>query len=139
MGYEYKVVQIREGLVGGKMSAGKLESVLNEWAAKGWQLKAVTAVEVKGRLGPGGTEGVLGSTASWIVGLVMAAIAVLALLSGRRAKRRHGFAVKPVWAEGVLMALIVGAILGFVAVLNPYPIAETKLRRAFEAWRMRQG
>ncbi|MFW5470999.1 DUF4177 domain-containing protein [Knoellia sp. CPCC 206435] len=59
MGYEYKVVQIREGLVGGKMSAGKLESVLNEWAAKGWQLKAVTAVEVKGRIGPGGTEGVL--------------------------------------------------------------------------------
>jgi hypothetical protein len=41
------------------MSAGKLESVLNEWASKGWQLKAVTAVEVKGRIGPGGTEGVL--------------------------------------------------------------------------------
>ena len=59
MAYEYKVVQIREGLVGGKMSAGKLESVLNEWAAKGWQLKAVTAVEVKGRIGPGGVEGVL--------------------------------------------------------------------------------
>lgn len=59
MTYEYKVVQIREGLVGGKMSAGKLESVLNEWAAKGWKLKTITAVEVKGRIGPGGTEGVL--------------------------------------------------------------------------------
>jgi len=59
MGYEYKVVQIREGLIGGKMSAGKLESVLNEWAAKGWQLKAITSVEVKGRIGPGGVEGVL--------------------------------------------------------------------------------
>ena len=57
--YEYKVVQVREGLVGGKMSADKLEKVLNEWAEKGWQLKSVTAVEVKGRIGPGGTEGVL--------------------------------------------------------------------------------
>jgi hypothetical protein len=59
MGYEYKVVQVREGLIGGKMSAGKLESTLNEWASKGWQCKAITAVEVKGRIGPGGTEGVL--------------------------------------------------------------------------------
>ncbi|SDO79358.1 protein of unknown function [Pedococcus dokdonensis] len=57
--YEYKVVQVREGLIGGKMSADKLEKVLNEWAGKGWQMKSVTAVEVKGRLGPGGTEGVL--------------------------------------------------------------------------------
>jgi hypothetical protein len=59
MGYEYKVVQIREGMIGGKMSAGKLESVLNEWASKGWQLKQITSVEVKGRIGPGGVEGVL--------------------------------------------------------------------------------
>lgn len=59
MRYEYKVVQIREGLIGGKMSAGKLEDVLNEHAKAGWQLKAVTSVEVKGRIGPGGTEGVL--------------------------------------------------------------------------------
>jgi hypothetical protein len=57
--YEYKVVQVREGLIGGKMSADKLEKVLNEWAAKGWQVKSVTAVEVKGRIGPGGTDGVL--------------------------------------------------------------------------------
>jgi hypothetical protein len=57
--YEYKVVQVREGLIGGKMSADKLEKVLNEWASKGWKLKAVTAVEVKGRIGPGSTEGVL--------------------------------------------------------------------------------
>ena len=57
--YEYKVVQVREGLIGGKMSADKLEKVLNEWGGKGWQAKSVTAVEVKGRIGPGGTEGVL--------------------------------------------------------------------------------
>ena len=57
--YEYKVVELREGLVGGKVSGSKLEKVLNEHAREGWQLKAITAVEVKGRIGPGGVEGVL--------------------------------------------------------------------------------
>ena len=57
--YEYKVVELREGLIGGKMSGGKLEKALNEHASHGWQLKAITAVEVKGRVGPGGVEGVL--------------------------------------------------------------------------------
>jgi len=57
--YEYKVVEIREGMLGGKMSGDKLEELLNEHAEDGWQLKAVTAVEVKGRVGPGGVDGVL--------------------------------------------------------------------------------
>lgn len=57
--YEYKVVELREGLIGGKMSGDKLEKVLNEHARQGWQLRAITAVEVKGRIGPGGVEGVL--------------------------------------------------------------------------------
>jgi hypothetical protein len=57
--YEYKVEELREGMIGGKMSGGKLEKVLNEHAREGWQLKAITAVEVKGRIGPGGVEGVL--------------------------------------------------------------------------------
>ena len=59
MRYEYKVVQIREGLIGGKMSSDKLEKILNDWASQGWQVKAITSAEVKGRVGPGGTEGLL--------------------------------------------------------------------------------
>jgi hypothetical protein len=57
--YEYTVVELREGMIGGKMSGDKLENVLNEHAAQGWQLKAITSVEVKGRVGPGGVEGLL--------------------------------------------------------------------------------
>ena len=57
--YEYKVEELREGMIGGKMSGGKLEKVLNDNADEGWQLKAITAVEVKGRVGPGGVEGLL--------------------------------------------------------------------------------
>jgi hypothetical protein len=57
--YEYKVLELREGLIGGKMSGDKLEKVLNQHAREGWQLKAITSVEIKGRIGPGGVEGVL--------------------------------------------------------------------------------
>jgi hypothetical protein len=57
--FEYRVVELREGMIGGKMSGGKLEKVLNEHAREGWQLKALTSVEVKGRIGPGGVEGLL--------------------------------------------------------------------------------
>jgi predicted ABC-type sugar transport system permease subunit len=59
MNYVYKVVQLREGMLGGKMSADKLEKVLNEQASQGWQLKAITSTDVKGRVGPGGVEGIL--------------------------------------------------------------------------------
>jgi hypothetical protein len=57
--FEYWVVELREGLMGGKMAGDKLEKVLNQHAREGWQLKAITSVEVKGRIGPGGVEGVL--------------------------------------------------------------------------------
>ncbi len=57
--YEFMVAELREGMIGGKMSGSKLEKALNEHAREGWQLKAITAVEVKGRIGPGGVEGVL--------------------------------------------------------------------------------
>lgn len=57
--YEYKVVEIREKMLGGKMSGSKLQQLLNENARQGWQLKAITSADVKGRMGPGGVEGML--------------------------------------------------------------------------------
>jgi len=57
--YEYKVLELREKMIGGKMSGEKLEKILNEHGSQGWQLKAVTAADVKGRVGPGGVEGLL--------------------------------------------------------------------------------
>jgi len=57
--YKYKVVEVREKMIGGKMSGEKLERLLNDHARDGWQLRAITAVEVKGRVGPGGVDGLL--------------------------------------------------------------------------------
>ena len=59
MRFEYRVVQVRERMMGGALSADKLEDILNESAREGWQLRDITATEVKGRVGPGGVEGLL--------------------------------------------------------------------------------
>jgi hypothetical protein len=56
---EYKVLELREGLLGGKLSGDKLERILNDHAAEGWRLKAITSADIKGRVGPGGVEGLL--------------------------------------------------------------------------------
>ena len=57
--YEYKVEEIREGMIGGKMSGDKLEQLLNEHGRQGWRLKSITSAEIKGRVGPGGVEGLI--------------------------------------------------------------------------------
>jgi hypothetical protein len=57
--YDYRVVEIREGLIGGKLSGDKLEKLLNEHGREDWQLKSITPVEVKGRVGPGAVDGLL--------------------------------------------------------------------------------
>ena len=59
MPYEYKVDTVRSSLVGDKVDSGSLEDLLNERAKQGWQVKSVVETQVKGRVGPGGTEGLL--------------------------------------------------------------------------------
>ena len=57
--FEYKAEQIRSALVGDKIDAGSVEELLNDRAKEGWQLKSLVSTTVKGRIGPGGTEGLL--------------------------------------------------------------------------------
>ena len=56
---EYKAETIRSKLIGDKMDGGQVEQLLNTRAREGWSLKSVTETEVKGRVGPGGTMGLL--------------------------------------------------------------------------------
>ena len=81
----------------------------------------------------GGINGTLGVTGSWILGGVAAAAAIWAMLAARRGKVAHDFPVKPMWAEVTVMAIVVGAILGFVALLNAYELPRRVLERRFEA------
>lgn len=57
--YEYRCITIREGLVGNSVDPGKVQDALNDQAKNGWQLKTLTAADVRGRVGPGATEGLL--------------------------------------------------------------------------------
>ena len=57
--FEYRVITIREKMIGGALSGDKLEEILNEQAQEGWMLKSITHADVKGRVGPGAVEGLL--------------------------------------------------------------------------------
>ena len=81
----------------------------------------------------GGTNGTLGVSLSWILGIVATVLALLTLWNSRRAKLAHEFPVKPLWAEAVMAVIISGAILGFVGTLNAYEIPSRRLARMFEA------
>ncbi len=81
----------------------------------------------------GGINGTLGSTWSWIFGFIAVAAALWALFSGRQGKKRHGFPVKPLWAEATIAGIVAISILGFVAILNAYQIPTRRLERMFEA------
>jgi D-xylose transport system permease protein len=81
----------------------------------------------------GGAEGTLGPTWSWVVGALLAAGAAWVIWSGRANKARHGFPVKPAWAEALLTLVLMGAVLGFIAILNAYQIPRAKLERIFAA------
>lgn len=85
------------------------------------------------RLLGGGAEGTLGETLSWVFGTVAAIVAVAIMLLSRRRKATHGFTVKPVWAEGILVALAAGLIIAFVWIMNSYPIPRGAMRRMTEA------
>jgi hypothetical protein len=59
MAYTYKVVELREKMFSGRMSGDVVENILNEHGAQGWQLRAITSADVKGKMGPGGVGGLL--------------------------------------------------------------------------------
>jgi D-xylose transport system permease protein len=79
----------------------------------------------------GGTTGTLGAPISWALGLLACLGALYAILHSRRARIRHEFPVKPVWAEVVMALIFMALILGFVWTLNSYQVPPALLRRRF--------
>ncbi|MCV0428802.1 MAG: sugar ABC transporter permease, partial [Roseibium sp.] len=65
----------------------------------------------------GGIGGTLGESASWVFGILAAALALWLQIGSRRRKASHGFPVKPVWAEATIGVITTFAILGFVGIL----------------------
>ena len=77
------------------------------------------------RLMGGGTEGSIGATASWALGIVACFAIVGAIVNARKQRKRFGFPRRPVWAEYFLAAVSCILVLGTVFVANVYywPVA----------------
>lgn len=100
------------------------------WVTQG---QTVAPLDPTFKLLGGGADGTLGETLSWAFGIFASAAAVALILMSRRRKANHGFVVKPVWAEAILVALAVGLVMGYVWIMNSYPIAKGALPRIAEA------
>ncbi len=81
----------------------------------------------------GGAEGTLGALWSWILAAVGTVAALALQYQSRRNKMKHGFVVKPAWAEGVVSMIIAGVIFGFAAVMVAYPVPERAAQRILES------
>ncbi|SLN49969.1 Xylose transport system permease protein XylH [Pseudoruegeria aquimaris] len=100
------------------------------WVTKG---QTQAPLDPTFRLLGGGAEGTLGETLSWIFGIIAAVVAVAVMLMSRRRKADHGFVVKPVWAEAIMVGLAAGLIIAFVWIMNSYPIPKGAMKRMTEA------
>jgi len=93
------------------------------WRGVAWAMasgRTIAPMDSTFRLLGGGSEGVIGGPATWIVGIAASAGIVLLLASRRRNRLKYGFGVRPMWAEIALGVIAVGAVLGAIATLNRY-------------------
>ncbi len=100
------------------------------WVTTG---QTVAPLDATYRLLGGGAEGTLGANLSWLAGAVASLIAVVLMVQSRRQKQSHGFSLKPIWAEYTLGAIAIGFIMGFVTIMNSYPLSKGAVKRIFAA------
>ena len=83
--------------------------------------KTISPVDATFALLGGGPYGAVGATGSWIVG-GLGLIAILWILkSSRESRQKHGFPLRPIWAEATVAGLTCGALLAAVLIVNAYP------------------
>lgn len=106
------------------------------WRGGAWFItsgRTVAPMDPTYRLMGGGTEGSIGATASWIVGIIACIAIVGTIINSRRQRQRFGFPQRPMWAEYFLSALGCLLVLGAVAVVNSYPWPTAIARRYADA------
>jgi D-xylose transport system permease protein len=69
----------------------------------------------------GGPKGSLGGTLSWIVAAIAIAAIAYGVVASRRRRRRHGFPVRPLWADFTVAAIASFAVAGAIWIANSYP------------------
>jgi D-xylose transport system permease protein len=66
----------------------------------------------------GSAQGSIGGTLTWALALIGGVAIVALLINSRRQRRRYGFPVRPIWAEIVIGAVGILAVLGVAAFAN---------------------
>lgn len=99
------------------------------WVSKGTTISPLDPTFIK----LGGASGTIGVTASWALAIIGSILTILFLINTRRKHISHNFAVKPLWAEYALGAILVGAICGITAIMNAYLVPTRILERRFAA------
>ncbi len=100
------------------------------WVARG---ETIAPVDSTFALIGGGPYGTIGSTGSWIFG-ILACIGIIALLiSGRRQRIRFRFPLRPMWAEWLIGVVGSALVIGTVMVMNAYPWPKGIIKRHLAA------
>lgn len=95
------------------------------WRGAAWWVtsgRTVAPMDERFQVIGGGITGSIGATASWAVGAVLVLGVVIGAIVNRRRRVSFGFPVKPVWAEVLVTGAIVAGIVGFVMVMNAFPL-----------------
>ena len=70
----------------------------------------------------GGNNGSIGPIWTWVFGMAVIALILWQTLTGRMRRQKNGFAVRPMWAEALVTGVTILIVVGFVLVMNAYPI-----------------
>jgi D-xylose transport system permease protein len=73
------------------------------------------------RLG-GGFDGAIGSTASWVVAVLICLFLLVSVLNKRQAKIKYGVPSIPLWMDALLVSVPIALIITFTATMNAYQI-----------------
>jgi D-xylose transport system permease protein len=106
------------------------------WRGATWYVtsgQTVAPMDANFRLMGGGTEGSIGATWSWVVGLIACLAIIAAIINARHQRKRFHFPRRPLWAEYVLAALGCAIVLGVVSIANHYYWPVNIARRYAEA------
>ncbi len=106
------------------------------WRGAAWLLasgRTIAPMDSTFQLLGGGARGAVGSTISWLIGAVACAGIAFLLYSGRRQRRKFGFALRPLWADIALGAVGSGIVLIAVWFINRYYMPINVARQYAEA------